>query len=192
MKDLLKKCLTKNIGDGKKCARTTKNASANKNVTRPKTVMARRFNFNACASNVKKKVFDPDGDYVSGAGFKRYLHSLKDFSSPIWNEVKDSIQDYDPRVIGISAKTQNFVSASIVAKIAKEINPDIKVVVGGVHPTMNGSKVLNCKDIDFLSIGENRVSFPVSIVWRPSSAYFVSFYTVLFVMCCVNVAVCNL
>ncbi len=104
--------------------------------------------------NVKKKVFDPDGDYVSGAGFKRYLHSLKDFSSPIWNEVKDSIQDYDPSVIGISAKTQNFVSASIVAKIAKEINPDIKVVVGGVHPTMNGSKVLNCKDIDFLSIGE--------------------------------------
>ena len=25
---------------------------------------------------------------------------------------------------------------------------------GGVHSTMNGSKVLDCKEIDFLSIGE--------------------------------------
>ena len=43
--------------------------------------------------NVKKKVFDPNGDYVSGAGFKKYLSSLKDFSSPIWEEVRSSIQD---------------------------------------------------------------------------------------------------
>jgi len=56
--------------------------------------------------------------------------------------------------VGISAKTQNFIAATIVAKIAKEINPDIKILVGGVHSTMNGSKVLNCKNIDFLAIGE--------------------------------------
>ena len=104
--------------------------------------------------NVEKKVFDPENEYVSGEGFKRYLSSLKDYSLPIWKEVKNSIENYNPSVIGISAKTQNFVSATIVAKIAKEINPEIKVIVGGVHSTMNGSKVLNCKDIDFLSIGE--------------------------------------
>ncbi len=104
--------------------------------------------------NVEKKVFDTENEYVSGEGFKRYLSSLKDYSLPIWKEVKNSIENYNPGVIGISAKTQNFVSATIVAKIAKEINPEIKVIVGGVHSTMNGSKVLNCKDIDFLSIGE--------------------------------------
>ena len=107
--------------------------------------------------NVEKKVFDPENEYVSGEGFKRYLSSLKDYSLPIWKEVKNSIENYNPGVIGISAKTQNFVSATIVAKIAKEINPEIKVIVGGVHPTMNGSKVLNCKDIDFLSIGEGKI-----------------------------------
>jgi radical SAM superfamily enzyme YgiQ (UPF0313 family) len=104
--------------------------------------------------NVRKKVFDPENDYVAGVGFNRYLASLKDYSMPIWQEVKNAIENYNPSVIGISAKTQNFVSASIVAKIAKKINPKIKVIVGGVHSTMNGSKVLNCKDIDFLSIGE--------------------------------------
>ena len=56
--------------------------------------------------------------------------------------------------MGISAKTQNFISATIVAKISKEINPNIKIIIGGVHPTMNGSKVLDYENIDFLCIGE--------------------------------------
>ena len=45
------------------------------------------------------------------------------------------------------------------ALIAKEINPSIKVIVGGVHPTMNGSKVLDYENIDFLCIaeGENTI-----------------------------------
>ena len=102
---------------------------------------------------------DPNGEYLSEKGFKRYLSSLRDQSMSIWNEVKKSIEEYNPSVIGISAKTQNFISATIVAKIAKEINPSIKVIVGGVHPTMNGSKVLDCKNIDFLCIaeGENTI-----------------------------------
>ncbi len=104
--------------------------------------------------NANKKIFVPENDYISGKGFKRYLSSIKDFSFPIWSEIKKSIEEYNPSVVGISAKTQNFISASIVAKIAKEINPQIKVIAGGVHSTMNGSKVLECKDIDFLSIGE--------------------------------------
>ena len=104
--------------------------------------------------NARKKVFDPENDYISGVGFNRYLSCLKDYNLPIWKEVKNSIKEYNPSVVGISAKTQNFVSASIVAKIAKEINSEIKVIVGGVHPTMNRGKVLDCHDIDFLSIGE--------------------------------------
>jgi radical SAM superfamily enzyme YgiQ (UPF0313 family) len=108
--------------------------------------------------NANKKVFDPENSYVSGQGFKRYLASLKDLSLPIWKEIRVSIENYNPSVIGISAKTQNFTSASIVAKIAKQINPKIKIIVGGVHPTMNGSKVLECEDIDFLSIGEGEIT----------------------------------
>ena len=109
--------------------------------------------------NAEKKRFAPENDYISGIGFKRYLSSLKDESAAIWNEVKKTIENFNPSVIGISAKTQNFISASIVAKIAKKFNPDIKIVVGGVHPTMNGSKVLDCKHIDFLCIaeGENTI-----------------------------------
>ncbi len=42
-------------------------------------------------------------------GFKRYLSSLKDYSLPIWKEVKNSIKDYNPNVVGISAKTTKIL-----------------------------------------------------------------------------------
>jgi len=104
--------------------------------------------------NVKKKSFDPNGEYLSGKGFKRYLSSLKDHSLPIWKEVKTSIEEYNPSVIGFTVKSQNFTSATVIAKIAKEMNPKIKILVGGAHSTMNGSKVFECDDIDFACIGE--------------------------------------
>ena len=91
--------------------------------------------------NVNKKSFDPSGEYLSGKGFKRYLTSLKDTSFSIWEEVKKSIEDYNPSVIGLTVKSQNFTSGTIIAKIAKKINPDIKILVGGAHSTMNGKKV---------------------------------------------------
>lgn len=104
--------------------------------------------------NVKKKSFDPSGEYLSGKGFKRYLSSLKDMSFPIWDEIKKSIEEFNPSVIGLTVKSQNFTSGTIVAQIAKKINPEIKILVGGAHSTMNGTKVFECKDIDFACIGE--------------------------------------
>ena len=104
--------------------------------------------------NVNKKSFDPNGEYLSGKGFKRYLAALKDPSFSIWQEVKKSIKDYNPSVIGLTVKSQNFTSGTIVAKIAKEINPDIKILVGGAHSTMNGKKVFESSHIDFACIGE--------------------------------------
>ena len=104
--------------------------------------------------NVEKKNFVPDNDYLSGRGFQRYLSSIKDYSLPIWKEVENSIKEYNPNVIGLTIKSQNFTSATVVAKIAKKINPDIKIIVGGAHSTMNGSTVFKCKNIDFACIGE--------------------------------------
>ena len=77
---------------------------------------------------------------------------------PIWNEVKKAIQDFDPSVIGITLKTQNFKSSTIVAKIAKEVNPDIIIVIGGAHATMNGDSVFEHKEIDVSCIGEGETT----------------------------------
>lgn len=92
--------------------------------------------------------------YLASTGFDNYLKDLKDLSAQVWQEVKSTISEYNPTVVGISAKSQNFVSACTVAKIAKEINEQIIVIVGGPHPSMVGSEVLNCSLIDVCVRGE--------------------------------------
>lgn len=104
--------------------------------------------------NTKKKPFDPEGDYLTGEGFQLYLKTLKDPTAPIWQEVRDTISEFNPSVVGISVKSQNFTSGSIVAKIAKEINPLIKVIMGGAHATMNGEALFKTPNIDFVAVGE--------------------------------------
>jgi anaerobic magnesium-protoporphyrin IX monomethyl ester cyclase len=92
--------------------------------------------------------------YLAGIGFDNYLNNLKDFSGRVWGEIKSTISKYNPTVVGISAKSQNFASACVVAKLAKEMNEQIIVIVGGPHPSMVGSDVLNCPDIDVGVKGE--------------------------------------
>ncbi len=92
--------------------------------------------------------------YLTRGGFNNYLYNLKDVSRPIWQELKSTILKYNPDVVGISANSQNFTSASIVAKLTKAINANINVVVGGPHTAMAGADVLRCSDIDICVKGE--------------------------------------
>lgn len=93
-------------------------------------------------------------DYLTNIGFYNYLNHLRDLSRPIWREVKSTISEYKPNVVGISAKSQNFAAACIVAKLAKEVNNQIIVIVGGPHPSMVGPEVLNSPYIDIAVRGE--------------------------------------
>ncbi|MBU0478446.1 B12-binding domain-containing radical SAM protein [bacterium] len=110
-------------------------------------VMAYNADFNFPSELIKVS-------YLASTGFDNYLNNLKDLSSPMWKEIKSTISEYNPTVVGISAKSQNFASACIVAKIAKEIDKQIIVITGGPHPSMVGSGVLNCPDIDVCVKGE--------------------------------------
>ncbi|MDD5216758.1 MAG: radical SAM protein [Candidatus Omnitrophica bacterium] len=92
--------------------------------------------------------------YEIGIGFDEYLENLKNPNAKIWDEVRVVIKEFQPIVLGISSKTQNFRSASIVAKIAKKINKQIVVVIGGPHPSMVGKDVFRCPDIDISVVGE--------------------------------------
>jgi len=92
--------------------------------------------------------------YFAGAGFDNYLNNLKDLSGRVWAEIKSTILEYKPTVVGISAMSQSFASARIVAKLAKEVNEQIIVIVGGPHASMVKSEVLNCPDIDIGVKGE--------------------------------------
>ncbi len=113
-------------------------------------VMSYNADFNLNRSNIEPiKV-----SYLTGDGFCNYQKALTDYSNTIWDEIRSVILDYKPAVVGISVKSQNFLSATIVAKIAKEVNADTIVIIGGPHSSMVGADIMRCQDIDICVKGE--------------------------------------
>jgi uncharacterized radical SAM superfamily protein len=96
--------------------------------------------------------------YLAGAGFASYQRNLQNRDAKIWLQIRAVLERYKPGVVGISAKSQNFTAACIVAELAKEVNPRCLVVLGGAHPSMVGPEVLLCPHIDFAVRGEGEVT----------------------------------
>jgi radical SAM superfamily enzyme YgiQ (UPF0313 family) len=96
--------------------------------------------------------------YLSGAGFTNYIRNLKNLSSRIWDEAKSTIARYEPTVVGIYCCAGNLESTRIVARLAKEINKRVIVIVGGPHPTAVGSQILTDQNIDIVVKGEGEMA----------------------------------
>src|SRR3972149_6482605 len=79
-----------------------------------------------------------------------YLKSLKDNNHPIWQEMKKTIHNFKPDIIGISVWTTFAASAFKIASICKEYDRNSPVVMGGPLPTRTdavaaGVRPLPCK-----------------------------------------------
>ena len=92
--------------------------------------------------------------WVFGEGHRRYRRAIEEPRGGVWDEVARAIRDFAPAVVGITAMTQNWAAGRVVARMVKEIDPAIRVVVGGPHPSMAGAACFACPDIDFAVAGE--------------------------------------
>jgi len=63
-----------------------------------------------------------------------------------------------PRILGISAHTETYLSGLQVAQIAKQVNPKIAVIMGGTHPTVMYQDAAKEKNIDVVVRGEGEYS----------------------------------
>lgn len=97
-------------------------------------------------------------NYLTGAGFQNYLENLGDIAKPIWQEIKATIENFAPSLVGISCKSQNFASASKVAQLAKTVNQDMVVVIGGPHPSIQKTEVLKEECFDIAVFGEGEMT----------------------------------
>jgi len=97
-------------------------------------------------------------EYLTGGGFSNYIKNLHDMNYVVWKEIRQTIEDYRPAVVGISAMSQTFASVRVVADIAKSIDENTIVVVGGPHPSMVKGKVLNAPSIDIGVFGEGEAT----------------------------------
>ncbi|GIV34504.1 MAG: hypothetical protein KatS3mg031_2039 [Chitinophagales bacterium] len=76
------------------------------------------------------------------------------------HEVLDAIIRQQPDVIAFGALTSTYQWGLKVADYAKQINPNIKVIFGGVHPSAVPELVLKKPQVDYVVVGEGDLAFP--------------------------------
>lgn len=70
-------------------------------------------------------------------------------------EIREEIEKAGPDVVCISSLFTTYVLEALnVARIAKEVNPEVITVMGGIHPTVFPDHVLAFQWIDFVIRGE--------------------------------------
>ena len=75
-------------------------------------------------------------------------------------EIKARLKKFYPDLVGVTATTSMIYDAYDVASIAKEVNPNALVVIGGPHVTFMASETLQeCKHIDVVVRGEGELTF---------------------------------
>ncbi|MBI4974917.1 MAG: B12-binding domain-containing radical SAM protein [Candidatus Omnitrophica bacterium] len=77
-----------------------------------------------------------------------------------WHELPGIIKSIKPEVVGITIMSLDFDAAVRSAKIIKETDKNIKVVAGGVHPSLMESELADNPDIDYIFKGEAEITFP--------------------------------
>jgi len=101
---------------------------------------------------------EPDIEYTSivnyAENFHRYKEAIDSDDHPIWDEVRQQILTFDPDLVGITVLTIKLPAAFRIARICKEIDPEIRIVFGGHHPTVRPNEVLSSEDVDFVVRGE--------------------------------------
>lgn len=75
-------------------------------------------------------------------------------------DIKSTIKEFDPDIVGIcipfSAQSQNGIN---VAKICRQVDPNITIVMGGPHPSVRYKYLLETEPCDYCAVGEGEVTF---------------------------------
>lgn len=74
------------------------------------------------------------------------------------DELVQRMKRAQPDLIGITAMTTTFPGALKVVALAKQAVPGAKILLGGVHPTLDPAGVLAAEEVDFVIRGEGEAA----------------------------------
>ena len=74
-----------------------------------------------------------------------------------YKEIEQTLSSYKPDLAGLTFTTLLFDEAKKVSDFIKNKFPNIKVIAGGVHPTIYPEEVIKHKSIDIVVVGEGDI-----------------------------------
>ena len=91
-----------------------------------------------------------------------------------YEEIRKRISNYYPHVVAITTPTPAVKHVYKIARITKEIDRNIHVVLGGIHPSVMPERTLReCSAIDFIVVGEGEDTlYRLLAELRSNSDYF--------------------
>jgi len=86
-------------------------------------------------------------------------HKVKIIDAPVLDytleDIKEEIKEFKPDWVGITSVTSTIYDAYKVAEIAKEVDPEIRTIMGGPHVSFTARKTLEeCRFVDVVARGE--------------------------------------
>ncbi len=90
-------------------------------------------------------------------GQRNFETIIGDKDHSVWKKLAEFIRKYNPDVVGISYLTPVRYPFETVARLVKKINPEIKVVAGGPHPTFCSEQVMENQNVDYVIKGEGEI-----------------------------------
>ncbi|OGV32605.1 MAG: hypothetical protein A2020_07400 [Lentisphaerae bacterium GWF2_45_14] len=77
------------------------------------------------------------------------------FDSESEDLIKQKLLEFKPDVVGLTSFSTEYIKEIYYhASFIKSTLPNVKVIVGGVLPTVCPEKIISCNDIDYLIMGE--------------------------------------
>jgi anaerobic magnesium-protoporphyrin IX monomethyl ester cyclase len=104
-------------------------------------------------------LFPPLGLAYMAAVLEQNDFEVKIFDCPVCEinheKLKAEVDSFQPAIVGIGSMTQTIDSALKSARVAKEVCPDAKVLMGGPHATFADKQILTQeKAVDIIARGE--------------------------------------
>jgi len=75
------------------------------------------------------------------------------------NRIQEIVNDFHPGTVGFTCTTPGMARAHEIASDIKKINPEIKVVMGNIHPTVLPEETLRDSNVDVVVRGEGEFTF---------------------------------
>jgi radical SAM superfamily enzyme YgiQ (UPF0313 family) len=101
--------------------------------------------------------------YIAAYLEKHASHEITIIDSQVeeldYASLTERIRSAKPEIVGLTAMTMTLIDVTKTITIIKNINRDIRVVLGGPHVHLFSDETINLDNVDFLVLGEGEIGF---------------------------------